>query len=152
MDYTQDMWHTVSNRDETEAFMEQVGYFHDSCIKELKYISGAYVSDRLSMQAINNKRELSLIIQRQYENPSMLELQFEELKYLKLFPVGTEYTCEISGATMLCLDGYIYWADSDELCEDNLSDYDGTLICAKRMKWREIDGCMGKDEFYRAAK
>lgn len=144
------MWHDVSNNDEIKAFMNEVNCFHDSCIKEIKYISGAYVSGRLSMSPINNIRELKVIIQRQYEDIPMIELKFDDLKYLKLFPLGTEYTCEILGATILIIDGYIYWGDSDELCEDNLSEYEGTLICSKRMSWREIDACMGKDEFYRA--
>ncbi len=33
------------------------GGFHDSCIKEMRYISGAYVSEDLSMLPINKKEK-----------------------------------------------------------------------------------------------
>ena len=142
-------WLEIKNSDDICQFMEQMCYFHDSCIKELKYVSGAYVNDELSMYPINNARTLKIVIQRQYDNPSMIELQFEDLKFMKLFPAGIEYTCEMQGATLLIMDNYIYWGDSDELSEKNFKDYDGTLICAKRLRWRAIDGCRGETEFYR---
>lgn len=100
------------------------------------------MNNELSMYPINKARTLKLIIQRQYDNPSMIELQFEELKFMKLFPAEAEYTCEIQGATIIIFDGYIYWGDSYELSEKDIKDYDGTLICAKRLRWRAIDGCM----------
>lgn len=56
--------------------MDTVCGFHDSCLKELKYISGAYVNDELSMLPVNNQRVLSMIIQRQFKNPSVVEMQF----------------------------------------------------------------------------
>lgn len=61
--------------------MYRMGSFHDSCLKEMKYISGAYVDEELSMLPVNSKRMLSVIIQRQFENPSAIELQFVGLKY-----------------------------------------------------------------------
>lgn len=145
-------WFEITSSNDICQLMEQIYYFHDSCIKELKYVSGAYVNDELSLYPINNARLLEIIIQRQYENPSMIELQFKDLKFMKLFPLGPEYTCEIQGATILIKDNYIYWGDSDGLSEDNIKDYDGTLICAKRLRWRAINGCMGETEFYKPLK
>lgn len=56
--------------------MEAMYGFHDSCIKEMKYVSGAYVMDDLSMHPINEKRNISVLIQRQFENPSVIEMEF----------------------------------------------------------------------------
>ena len=80
------MWQIISNNDEILDFMEKVCYFHDSCIKEISYLSGAYVSDNLSMFPLNNRRVLRVVIQRQYEKDSMIEMEFQGLKGLKLFP------------------------------------------------------------------
>jgi hypothetical protein len=37
------MWETIHTNDEILKFMESVCHFHDSCIKEISYISGAYI-------------------------------------------------------------------------------------------------------------
>ena len=61
------MWMEISDENFLKNFMESVDFFHDSCIKELKYLSGAYVDEELSMYPINDRRVLNVIIQRQYE-------------------------------------------------------------------------------------
>ena len=86
------MWNEIIDDNDLRNFMERVGYFHDSCIKELKYLSGAYVNEELSMYPINDRRVLNVIIQCQFEDFSMIEMEFEVLKYLKLFPVDDKYT------------------------------------------------------------
>lgn len=60
------MWETISSSDEISQFMEKVYYFHDSCIKEMNSISGAYVEDSLWMHPLNDRRILRVIIQRQF--------------------------------------------------------------------------------------
>ena len=70
------MWHEICIEKDITFLMETVGYFHDSCLKELKYVSGAYVNNDLSMHPINDTRELKMIIQRQDESPSAIEFVF----------------------------------------------------------------------------
>lgn len=94
------MWNEITNEKDIHAFMEMVGWFHDSCIKEMKYLIGAYVSDDLAMWPLSDKRVLNVVLQRQFKEKSMIEMQFTGLKYLKLFPVDEEYTCEILGSIM----------------------------------------------------
>ena len=60
------MWEIISTNDEILKFMDKVCYFHDSCIKEISYISGAYVGEKLSMHPLNDRRVLRVVIQRQY--------------------------------------------------------------------------------------
>ena len=142
------MWEIIHTNDEILKFMENVNYFHDSCIKEMSYISGAYVGENLSMHPFNDRRVLRIVIQRQHENNSMIEMEFQGLKHLKLFPLNEDYTCEILDSAMIMKDGNVYWCDCGNLSESDLDDYTGTLICASGVRWRSIENYMGEKEFY----
>lgn len=142
------MWNEISNDHDLRSFMEKVFFFHDSCIKEMKYLSGAYVNEELEMYPVNDRRILKVIIQRQFKNISMIEMEFEGLKYLKLLPCDDQYTCEILDSTMILKDNCIYWCDCGGLSEADLDNYSGTMICASKFRWRSIDSYMGKEEFY----
>ncbi|MBR5942574.1 MAG: hypothetical protein IKZ81_04455 [Clostridia bacterium] len=132
------MWNSVNNNNDLVDLMEELGDFHDSCVKEMKYISGAYVNANLSMHAVNDKRILQVIIQRQYDNPSAIEMEFMGLKYLKLRPNDEDYTCEILDATLILKDDCIIWCDCGGLSETDIGNYDGTVICASELRWRPI--------------
>lgn len=142
------MWEIINNNAQVLRFMEKMSYFHDSCIKEISYISGAYVDNDLSMHPINDQRILRVIIQSQSNELPMIEMEFQGLKYFKLFPVDTQYTCEILGATLTIKDGNIYWCDGVDLLEKDLDNYIGTSICALNLRWRSVDNNMGRKEFY----
>lgn len=144
------MWYEINSQRELINFLEKMCYFHDSCIKEMKYYSGAYVNDNLSMHPINDKRVLCIVVQRQFENNSMIEIEFSGLKFLKLFPECEKYTCEILESTMILKKDCVYWCDSGGLSESDLDNYNGTMICANKFRWRCIDDCMGKKEFYKS--
>lgn len=142
------MWNLICTKAELELFLERMWYFHDSCVKEIKYTSGAYVNEDRAMRPINSCRKLNVIIQRQCKVDSTIELEFCGLKYLKLYPVNENYTCEILDSTMLIKDDTILWYDSDDLTEENISDYGGTIICASKLRWRVIDNGLGKHPIY----
>ena len=146
------MWNEILNDRDLKGFMETVRYFHDSCIKEMRYISGAYVDNELAMYPVNDKRLLNIIIQRQFEDIPMIEMQFVGLKCLKLFPIDEEYTCEILDSTMILKDNYIYWCDYGDVSENDFVDYEGTFVCAAKLRWRSIENRMGQEDFYVAAK
>ena len=142
------MWHEIRTEEDITFLMETVGYFHDSCLKELKYVSGAYVNDDLSMHPINDTRELKMIIQRQDDNPSTIELVFSRLNYCKLFPCNEQFTCEILDATLLWKDGNILWADCGGLTVDKIEKYAGTVISAAGLRWRAVKEWIGCGEVY----
>lgn len=146
------MWKEINNEKDLKEFMDMIYGFHDSCIKEFKYISGAYVTERLSMHAENDKRVLRLIIQRQFENPCAIEMEFTGLIRLSVFPKGESHTCEILDATMMIKDDCIYWCDMGDLTEEDLNTYKGTIICASSVRWRACDKCIGKEEIYVGSK
>lgn len=142
------MWNEIKNKNDLNNFMDAVYGFHDSCLKEMKYISGAYVNNELSMFPLNNQRSLSMIIQRQFEKQSVIEMQFMGLKYLKLFPNDETYTCEILDATMILKDDCILWCDCGGLSEEDIEGYTGTTICASKVQWRTTDEYIGSKEIY----
>lgn len=100
------------------------------------------------MHPLNVRRALRVVIQRQYEKDSMIEMEFQGLKHLKLFPVDESYTCEILDSTMIMKDGNFYWCDCGNVSESDLNDYAGTLICASGFRWRSIENHMGDKAFY----
>lgn len=142
------MWNKIANEKDLNRFMDTMCGFHDSCLKEIKYISGAYVNEDLSMFPVNDRRILSMIVQRQAENQSVIELQFEGLRYLRLFPSDENYTCEILDATMILKGDRIYWCDCGGLLEKDIESYTGTAICASKLRWRAVDEYIGPKEIY----
>ena len=142
------MWHVVDNQEKLNQFMRSVNEFHDSCLKELKYLSGAYVGSDLSMQAINQKRKLSVIIQCQNEKTPIFEMEFEHLIYLKLNPVSDEYSCALFDASMFFYADRIYWCDSGDISINEVSKYEGTIICATSFRWRIINDVLGDKNYY----
>lgn len=142
------MWNEIANEKNLNIFMDTMCGFHDSCINEIKYISGAYVDKNLNMFPINDKRTLSIIIQRQFKNPSAIEMQFEGLKKLQLTPENEDYTCEILDATMLFKNDCVYWCDCGGLSEEDVEKYSGTMICATKIRWRAVDEYIGSKEIY----
>ena len=77
-------WNEITDENSLKEFMERVSFFHDSCIKEMHYLSGAYVNENLDMYPVNDRRILRVIIQRQYEEDSMIEMEFQGIKILKV--------------------------------------------------------------------
>ena len=144
------MWNEIANEKDLYIFMDAMYGFHDSCLKEIKYISGAYVNEKLNMSAVNNQRILSMIVQRQFKNPSVVEMQFVGLKYLRLFPIDEDYTCEILDTTMILKKDCIYWCDCGGLSATDIENYTGTAICASKVRWRAADEYIGSDEIYAA--
>lgn len=142
------MWNEINNYKDLNSFMDMNYGFHDSCVKELKYISGAYVNEDLSMHPINDQRLLKIIIQRQFKNPSAIELEFIGLKYIRMFPNEEDYTSEILDATMILKKDCIYWCDCGGLSEADLESYKGTIICASKARWRVADEYIGSKEVY----
>jgi len=143
------MWYEIADENDLNSFMKMFGGFHDSCIKEMKYLSGAYVKSDLSMFPCNKDRLLKVIIQRQYPNPCAIEMEFMGLLNMNLFLEDADgYTCEIPAATMILAEDRIYWCDCIVSSEADLESYKGTLICSKSVRWRECDEYIGDEDVY----
>ena len=144
------MWNEVITTENITNLINIYGGFHDSCIKEVNYISGAHVNDNLSMMPINDMRSVDIVFQRQYKNPMAIVMRFSGLKTLHLAPPNSNYTCEIFDAAMFIKENHIYWADSYDVTHENIETYNGTWICAEKLQWRVIDECIRADKIYQA--
>ena len=137
------MWNLIKDQKDIDRFMKVVSFLHDACIKQIKYVSGAYVKSDLSMHPINDKRVLNILIQMQNEKAREVELCFQGLKFLKLSPRDESYTCEITGSAMFFSNGYIYWCDSAAANEKDTIDTADTVVCASACSWRLIECSTG---------
>ena len=144
------MWHEIHTQQELTDFLKDILYFHDSCIKEMNYYSGAYVDDQLSMYPINDVRKLSVILQRQFQDMPMLELEFSGLKCLKLLPMDPNYSCDIQEATIVKHGECFYWCDCEPIDMNKILDYEGTIIIAEKFRWRMLRCTLGQEPFFRA--
>ena len=132
-------WNEILSEQALTEFAALTGHFHDGCVKELRYISGAYVDANLNMYPLNDRRVLRMIVQCQSKEHPVIELEFAGLKSLSLSPVGTDYTCEISKAVMRMEDGCFCWSDDGD-----------TTVRAEKLRWRLLGkDCLGDKEIYR---
>lgn len=132
------MWSSICNEHDLTEFLKIYDYFHDSCLTELRYVSGAFVSNDLAMHPINDKRKLYVIFQRQSEKNMSVEMEFSGLTKLCLNPENPAYTCEICDISLFFENGKIYWGDSSDFAGQR-ENYQGTWLCADRAKWRMVD-------------
>lgn len=130
------MWNEIRDEQTLEAFLQSVRFFHDSCISEMYYRSGAYVNSDYSMHPVNDNRTLRVTFQSQFSQVGIFEVEFEKLNYLHLNPANEAYTCELLDATMLLTGQGICWCDCGGLCAADLTDYGGTAISAKHARWQ----------------
>ena len=141
------VWNKVETKDHVDALMKTFGCFHDSCIKEIRYISGAFVDKDLSMNPVNNMRIVDVVFQRQYENPTVIIVRFIGLNIMQLIPNNDDYTCEIQNADMFINNGNIYWVDCCGVAND-LDRYEGTWLSADKIEWIIADSYIGNEEVY----
>ncbi|HIT34020.1 MAG TPA: hypothetical protein IAC31_05265 [Candidatus Faecousia intestinigallinarum] len=145
-------WREISSAAQAEAFVRQVAGFHDSCVKELHYLSGAYVNADLAMHPVNESRRLRMVMQQQNGALPAYEMEFSRLLWLKLAPSDEAYTCEILDASLFFQEGQIYWCDCGGLGVEDLTAYSGTVICAEALRWRPLAGALGSAPQYTSSK
>jgi len=118
-------------------FMKEFDFFHDSCIKEIHYISGCFVTNDRSMHPINSKRKLSIVFESQQAKCKSIELLFDKIAELHLIPETEEYDCIIRGVSFKRINDFFYWANWMDFSLDDLPIDFGTYIIAKSVSWRE---------------
>jgi hypothetical protein len=127
-------WNYIETQEDAESFMEQTSGFHDSVLKELSYISGAYVNSNRSMHPIDNIRKINITIVSQI--CQQIEMVFEGVTALNLRPAGDNKTSDIFGASVFVKDESVFFCD-DSIDQIDLS-YEGTWIIAYGLRWRFI--------------
>jgi hypothetical protein len=69
-------WQELGAPNQIAALMDTFGDFHDACVREMHVVTGHYVAQNLSM-SVDWRTTVHMLIQRQFPNPSAIELRFE---------------------------------------------------------------------------
>jgi len=146
-------WYDVNNKSDINYLMEIYGGFHDTCITELCYISGADVNENLSMGFGESlDRKLSVIFKRQWK-PVKVELLFEGMRQMNIAGWQNNYFCDLFDCYLELHndlikgrdDNLIVWADNSgfnpkKLYERNiLSEPLISYIISEKLKWRLLE-------------
>jgi hypothetical protein len=140
-------WRPLSNATDIAELMHLFGDFHDGCVREIHVVTGHYVHPNLSM-SVDWRTTVRLFVQRQFSNPSAIELRFEEVVELRLSPPPPNYDAVIFKAKFFVRDGIFYWADSAGWTPELPDKGDTTWISARKVSWRDASDWLGSDLRY----
>jgi hypothetical protein len=143
MDYIE-----IKDEMDIEKLMQEFNWFHDSCIKELDYYSGGYVDEDGSMYSFNSSRCVKMIFQSQNAKARVIELKFDGIKKLNLFPRDEDYDCIIYGASLKRIDNMFYWSEWENFKIEDLTKEDGTWISSRQISWRVLENAFGNKKKY----
>jgi len=138
----------IKTQEDINYLMEKFFYFHDSCIKELKYYSGGYVAENRAMFPFNSARNVSIIFQSQKGGLPAIEMQFEQTHRLNLEPRSDEFDCIIYESSLVKIDEVFYWSEWSNFKLDDINKINRTWISAEKIKWRQLNNAMGEKELY----
>jgi hypothetical protein len=137
------MFNKISTQDDVQELMKKFGSFHDSCIKELRYISGGYVSKGYSdqnrpMYPLNSKRSVNIIFQSQNADYSVIEMKFDYIQKLNLVPRNEDYDCVIYDASLVKIGDLFYWSEWGDFKIEDIINENRTWISSKEVHWRQL--------------
>jgi hypothetical protein len=133
-------WKEIKSQSDADHLMDLFGGFHDACLREAHLWTDHWVGPTLSMSCPGHlDNRLRLLVQRQFKDPSAIELLFEELTRFNLVPSPENYDAVIFEATLLVKDENIYWSCRDNWKPDSPTRDSGTWVSARRLCWRPVD-------------
>jgi hypothetical protein len=142
-------WTPIKSQADVDHLLRTFGGFHDGCIREAHIWTEHYVRSDLQMSctgALDTRARI--LIQRQFNAPSAIELLFEHVITFHLQPSPENYDSIIFGAAMLHESDRFYWADSDDWSPASATRDKSTWIAAKTLSWRDASDLMGPDLHY----
>jgi hypothetical protein len=133
-------WTEVKTPDDARSLMDVFGNFHDSCIREAHLSTDHWVSRDLSMSCAGHlDNKIRFLIQRQFRNPSAIELFFDHVTRFNLVPAPNGHDAVIFAATLLVQEGYIFWSPEDDWRQEKPNRDEFTWVSAKKLRWREVN-------------
>lgn len=142
-------WNELRSSEDCEIFLHIFGGFHDSCLKELCMWTETYVDAHLSMGMSGElDTNVRILFQRQYRNPSAVELLFEGVTQCHIIPSPVDCDSIIYDAKIGIHNGLLYWVDDYDWAPYNDDNGKNNWISAKRLKWRDVSSWMGKQNRY----
>ncbi|MCW5941655.1 MAG: hypothetical protein KIS66_05455 [Fimbriimonadaceae bacterium] len=124
-------WLEVRTYDELEAFLRVVGGFHDGVLKEVHWVNRDHVSASLAMVPYR-LADARVLGQRQWANPSAVEIYFEGVWRLSLDTVDF-----IFGTTAGTAESSAQIGPPRPLLT---LDLESSHIAFERMFWRDASG------------
>lgn len=143
-------WDELKDQKDLDNLMNLFGRFHDSCIKEMYMWTDHHVNEDLSMSISGDRdHRVRLLIQRQYRDPSVIELLFEEVTQIFITPSPENFDSIIYGAKFMHINEIFYWADNGNWDPNGDCKYGSVnWISAKKVKWRDASDWMGETNRY----
>jgi hypothetical protein len=133
-------WKDIESQADADALMEVFGGFHDACVREAHLWTDHWVSPELSMSCpahLDNK--IRFLIQRQFRDPSAIELFFEQVTRFNLVPSPENYDSIIFAATLLVQNGSVFWSPEGDWKPVKPARDEATWVSARKLRWREVD-------------
>ena len=146
-------WNDVKNQSDIDFLNESYGGFHDACITELRYISGADVYEDFVIKFGEPiDRKLYVIFKRQWQ-PIKIELLFEGMRQMNIAGWQNNYSCDIFDCYFALRsdlisgrdENLIVWADNcgfnPKECFERkfLAEPMTTYIISEKLKWRLLE-------------
>ena len=141
-------WQELDTPDQIHHLMGLFGNFHDGCVREIHVSTGHSVAENLSM-TVDWRTTVHMLIQRQFRNPSAIELRFTEVVDLRVSPPSPNYEAIIFSAACFLRHRILYWAENASWSPDSADRDQWTWIAARRAWWRAASEWMGPDLRYR---
>ncbi|WP_338749483.1 hypothetical protein [Bacillus sp. FJAT-52991] len=142
-------WKEVKDSKDIENLLKLFGGFHDSCLKELYMWTESYVDEDLSMgMSTELDTNVRILFQRQFCNPSAIEILFEGVTQFHIVPSPINYDSIIYEAKIILHNGLFYWVDDYEWEPDGVTHGAENWISSKSLKWRDVSSWMGKQNRY----
>ena len=133
-------WEQIKTQADADSLMDVFGNFHDSCIREAHLWTEHWVSPELSMSCPGHlDNRIRFLIQRQFNNPSAIELCFEYVTRFNLVPSPENFDSSISSATLLVQDGSVFWSPEGDWRPEKSSRDEFTWVSARALRWRVVD-------------
>jgi hypothetical protein len=147
-------WTKINTQNDISNLMNNYGNFHDSCIVEIKYKSGNYVTNDKVMHFENQNSVIVVFNSQWYETP--LELCFSGVRIMNLIGIQDNYSNDLYDCYLELhkkilphkyngQENLIVWADGSEfdiseLSHINLtSEPSHTFIISNGLQWRLKD-------------
>lgn len=127
-------WNYIEKQHDIDFIFAQTSGFHDSVLKGLNYVSGAYVDNDDQMHVTDSIKRLTMRFDSQWCNS--IEMIFEGVVALNLRPAHDNSYAFLTSASLRMQDEIFFFADSHDAIDTS---YDGTWVESYGLRWRFCD-------------
>ena len=135
-------WLELAEAADIADLMQRFGNFHDSCVREIHVATSHYVDQDHRMH-FDWRNSVQILVQRQFRNPSAIELRFDGVTGLHVSPPKPNCDSIIFDAAFFLREGVFYWAESSLLEPDDSSVGETMWVAARRVFWRDASDWLG---------